>query len=188
LLKLIEEAGMQVEITGFRNVRIANAEDFLRDIRKEKNFDVESQFFDAEYVATWEHLYFAALGASLAFKFGTNISKNLGMETLLYASAQRQITKAIEFIGVKPDSNNVAVIVISEKPTTIKAATMAFSKRVRSEPNDSVLEFSIQKRESIQRAFGITEKEIGTVIKNGKTEQAIVDLIIERMALLPTQL
>ena len=42
--------------------------------------------------------------------------------------------------------------------------------------------------QSICEAFDITEKELGTVMKKNNLEQAVVDLVIERMALLATQL
>jgi KEOPS complex subunit Cgi121 len=109
LLKYIAEAGKYVEITGFRNVGIKDAEEFVKAARKETPQSTWVQFFDAELVATWQHLYFAVLNALLAFKTERNISKSVAMEVMLYASAQRQIRKAIQLVGVKCDSENVAV-------------------------------------------------------------------------------
>ena len=76
--------------------------------------DCEVQFFDAALVATWEHLYFAVLNAVMNLKSTRGISKSIAVESVLYASAQRQIQKAIDFIGLKPDSENAAVVVICE--------------------------------------------------------------------------
>ncbi|MDH5793660.1 MAG: KEOPS complex subunit Cgi121, partial [Candidatus Bathyarchaeota archaeon] len=89
MLKYIEEFGKYAAITGFRNVQIKDTEEFLKKICKKKGSNVETQFFDAKYVATWQHLYFAVLNALTAFKNKGNISKSVTMETLLYASAQR---------------------------------------------------------------------------------------------------
>jgi len=188
MLKYIAEAGKHVEITGFRNVGIKNAEEFVKATCKETPKSVWVQFFDAELVATWQHLYFAALNALLAFKNESNISKSVAMETMLYASAQRQIRKAIDHIGVKCKSANVAVIIIGENAESVKAFLSAVSKRVGKEPDDTVLEISSTKAQDIRKAFGVTETELETTMRKSSKEQALVDLVIERMALLSTQL
>jgi KEOPS complex subunit Cgi121 len=188
LLKYIEEYAKYVEITGFRNVKIEATAEFLNAIRKEQQQDTVVQFFNAELVATWQHLYFAVLNALMAFRNKRNISKNVAIEIMLYASAQRQIRKAIDLIGIKPDSANVAAVIVGESPSSVKAVFSAVSKCVGAEPDDTVLELSKEKMRSIRRAFGISEKELETVMEKNNAEQALVDLVIERMALLSTQL
>jgi KEOPS complex subunit Cgi121 len=188
LLKSIEEAGKYVEITGFRNVGIKDAEEFVKAARKGTPKSGWVQFFDAELVATWQHLYFAVLNALLAFRSGRNASKSVAMEAMLYASAQRQISKALRFIGVKRDSKNVAVVVLGESPASVEALLSAVAKRVGVEPDESVLAVSEEKARRIRQAFGITEREIKTVARKGDGVQALVDLVIERVALLSTRL
>jgi len=188
LLKYIAEAGKYVEITGFRNVGIKDAEEFVKAARAELPQSTWVQFFDAELVATWQHLYFAVLNALLAFKSERNISKSVAMEVMLYASVQRQIRKAIQLVGVKCDSANVAVVVIGESADSVKAFLSAVSKRVGKEPEDGVLEILNEKVRVIREAFGITETELETVMEKNNGAQALVDLVIERMALLSTQL
>ncbi len=110
------------------------------------------------------------------------------METMLYASAERQIRKAIELLGVKRDSANVAVVIIGENPNSIKSVLSAVSKSISAEPDETVLELPKEKVRSIRRAFGITEKELEAVLEKNDAEQALVNLVIERMALLSTQI
>jgi len=188
LLKYIEETGKYVEITGFRNIMIGDAKEFLKAVQKEKQQRVWVQFFDAELVATWHHLYFAVLNALLAFKNERSISKSVAMEAMLYASAQRQIKRAIDFIGVKCDSANVAVAVIGESPDSVKAVLSAVSEAIGAEPDGTVLELSRKKAQRIREAFGITEKELKAVMEKNNADQALVKLVIERMALLATRL
>jgi len=187
LLKHFEEFGKYVEITGFRNVQIADAEGFLKATRREQQ-DTAVQFFNAELVATWQHLYFAVLNALTAFRNKTNISKSVAVEVMLYASAQRQIRKAIALIGFKRDSAAVAAVIIGESPHAVKAVLSSVSKRVCSEPDETVLALSTAKMHNIRRAFSISEREMETVVKAGDVKQALVDLVIERAALLSTQL
>ena len=114
MLKYIEEFGKYAAITGFRNVKIRDTEEFLKKIRKRKGSNVEIQFFDAKFVVTWQHLYFAVLNALTAFKNKGNISKSIAMETMLSASTQRQIRKAMELLGIKSETSEIAVLIIGE--------------------------------------------------------------------------
>jgi len=188
MLKYIEEAGKYVEITGFRNLCIKDSEEFVKVTRKELPENSGIQFFDAELVATWQHLYFAVLNALLAFENECNISKSVAMETMLYASAQRQIQKAIEFMGVKCASVDVAVVIIGASTESAEALLSAVRKRVGKENDDSVLEISNEKVKRIREAFGITDVELEGVLEKDNGKKALVDLVIERVALLSTQL
>lgn len=188
MLKHIEEAGKYLEITGFRNLCIEDAEDFVKVTRKGVPQSIWIQFFNAELVASWQHLYFAVLNALLAFKNESNISKSVAMEAMLYASAQRQIRKAIELMGVKCSSSNVAVVVIGESAESVESVLSVVSKRVGKETNDAVLELSKEKVHGIREAFGITKTELETVMEKDNDKDALVNLVIERVALLSTQL
>ena len=188
MLKYIEEAEKYVEITGFSNLDIKDAEEFVKATGKETPQSIWVQFFDAELVATWQHLYFAVLNALLAFKNERNISKSAAMEAMLYASAQRQIKRAIDFMGVKCASANVAVVVIGESRDSVKAVLSAVSEAIGAEPDEAVLELSRKKAQRIREAFGITEKELEAVMEKNNVEHALVKLVIERTALLSTRL
>jgi KEOPS complex subunit Cgi121 len=177
-----------VEITGFRNAGIKDTEEFMKTARKQLPEKTWVQFFDAELVASWQHLYFAVLNALLAFKNGRNISKSVAMEVMLYASAQRQISKAIQLIGVKPASANVAVAIISENTENLKTALSAVSKRIGAKPNETVLELTNAKVQSIRKAFEVSTQELEAVTEKKNVKQALVNLVIERTALLSTQL
>jgi len=187
LLRKIEEFGKYVLIAGFSNVKIEDFEEFLKTIRKEKKSNTEIQFFDVKFVATWQHLYFAALNALTAFKNGENISKSLAMETMLYASAQRQIRKATKLLGIKPDSSEIAVLIIGEEAETVKLTLSLASKLANAQHNNKVLKLTEEKTKAIQQIFGISDLELKTLAKKGGLEKALKDLVIERMALLATQ-
>ncbi len=187
MLKYIEEFGRYVAFAGFRNVEIADVEGFLETVRKCLARNVEAQFFDAGLVATWQHLYFAALNALNAFKNGLNISKSLAVETLLYASAQSQIRKAMELMGIKPNSEAIAVLVLGEKASDVEAALKAMSEIVGGQRDDAVLGVSREKINAIRKAFDISDVELEAVMRGNDLEQALVNLVIERVALLATE-
>jgi tRNA threonylcarbamoyladenosine modification (KEOPS) complex Cgi121 subunit len=187
LLKSIEEFGRYVAIVGFKNTKISDAKELLDTMHKEAESKVETQFFDAKVIATWEHLYFAVLNAVIAFVNGENISKSLAVETLLYASTQHQIQKAMDLIGIKRNTSQIAVLAVGEKPEAVNAALAIASKHVNGKEDDSVLELTKKKMAIIQKAFGITDLELKTVIKKDDSKRALTDIVIERMALLAAQ-
>jgi tRNA threonylcarbamoyladenosine modification (KEOPS) complex Cgi121 subunit len=186
MLHHLEDYGKYVEITGYRAINFSAVEAYLKAHRKQAQ-TIDVQFFDADLIATPQHLYFAALNALQAFRGKTNISKTLAMETILYASARRQIQKAIEQSGIKLATKNMAVLVIGENQRLVESALAAVTGCVGKSPDDSVLELNPDKIAKIKAAFGISELELKTVKKEG-AGLAVADLVVERVALLATQL
>jgi tRNA threonylcarbamoyladenosine modification (KEOPS) complex Cgi121 subunit len=182
----MEEFGKFIEITGYSNISFATAEAFLKEKRKQ-NQTTYIQFFDADLIATNEHLYFATLNALQAFKNKTNISKSPAMEAMLYASAQRQIQKAIERCGIKPKTTNMAVLIIGDNKEQTQKALQNITVCVGKKPDEVVLEVTKKKLEIIKQAFEITKEEVNAT-QQGDKEKAIINLVIERVALLATQL
>ena len=187
MLKHLEEFGKHVAIAGFRDVKIADVEKFLDTVKSKIGLDLEFQFFDARLVATWQHLYFASLNALTAFKNKSNISKSLGVEIMLYASAQRQIRKAMELIGIKKGVSEIAVLVIGRDAESVNSALSCVAELLNAKRDDKVLMLSEEKIRALKKAFEISEIEIGTVMSKDDLEKAVVDLVIERMALLSTR-
>jgi len=186
LLKPIEEYARHAEITAFKT-KIGNIDQFLKTVSSKKPPDTEIQFFDADLVATWQHLYFAALNALTAFKNNENKSRTIAMETMLYASAQRQIQKATTLMGIKPTTNQVAVLIIGKNAEETISALTTVSKLIGVKRDDAILELSNEKMAFIQTAFGISDIELHTIVKKKDLQGALVDLVIERMALVATQ-
>ncbi len=187
MLQYLRGYGKYLEITGYNNVEFDRVELFLKANRKQTCQNVDIQFFDADLIATQEHLYFAVLNALQAFDNKTNFSKSLAMETMLYASAEGQIKKAIIRVGIKPQTHNMAIVIIGDDPKQIETMLKAVTKNMGSEPDEGVLGLTKDKEEKIKVAFEITEQEL-KVLENDNQKKAIINLVIERVALLSTQL
>ena len=186
MLIYVKEFRKNCEIAGFKGVEVNGIEAFLEAINRGKLAGVDAQFFDADLVATWQHLYFAVLNGLTAFKNEENLSKSVPMETMLFASGRRQIRKATQLLGIKPGSRNVAVLVVGGKAEVVQKALVEISRLIGGQPDDSVLELSRKKMERIKRVFDISEEELETVMEGDDVEKALVDLVVERMALLAT--
>ena len=188
MLHHLEDFGVYTEITGFKGVRFSDAEAFLKESRKKARLNVELQFFDAGLIATHRHLYFAVLNALQAFRNNKNLSKSLAVETMLYASAQRQILRAIQLCGIKPQTTNMAVTIIGEKTVEIRDQLKKIAVCVGAESDDTVLEMTPLKLEKIKEAFRINPEEIMSVIYDDDFEAAVISLVVERVALLSIQI
>jgi hypothetical protein len=58
---------------------------------------------------------------------------------------------------------------------------------VRAEIDEGVLDLTDEKIVNIRTIFKITNEELGSVMKGQDVKSALVDLVIERMALLATE-
>jgi len=187
LTKRLGDVNKYVAIAGFKNVKIKDVNYFLERVRREVD-EAHVQFFDAKLVASQQHLYFAALNALKAFEKKLNISNSPAIEVLLYASAQRQIRKAVDMLGIKPHSSQVAVLVIAETKRGADIALEAVSKLISGERDDSVLELTDEKFEGVKTLFDVSDLEIEAKLrKKGLEREALIDLVIEHVALLTTQ-
>ena len=181
------ELNEHITIVGFRNVKIMNINTFLERFRKE-NKGAPIQFFDAKHVAGSQHIYFAALNALYAFNKKTNISNRIAVEALLYASAQRQITKAVKMLGIKQESSEVAALIMTENGHKKADYVRLVTDIISGERDDNVLELTEQKISNIKKLFEISDLEFEAKLqKEGQEKEALTDLVIERMALLGTK-
>ena len=187
LIREIEGFSRYIAIAGFRNVKIGDGDYLINTIRGSVR-DACVQFFNARLIAGWEHLFFAALNALRAFESKMNISNSLAIETLLFASAQRQIRKAVELLGINPESSRVAALIIAETQQRAAEALETVSERISGERDDGVVELADEKVEAIKRLFDISNLELRSKLKReGLEREALIDLVIEHVALLATQ-
>lgn len=65
------------------------------------------QIFDSRIVLSSTHIVGAYLNAKIAFKNGSNKTKSIGMEMLLFAAITDQIDRALKISGAKKSSDFV---------------------------------------------------------------------------------
>jgi tRNA threonylcarbamoyladenosine modification (KEOPS) complex Cgi121 subunit len=170
-----------VSIGGFRKVPVADVDDLLSSVR-DKATPTLFQLFDADRVAGWRHLFFAAVNAVKAFEVGTAVSRSLEMEVLLYASCQDQISQAFEVIGISRATERVGLVIIAKDPDEAEEALVRISG-VLGRADDSVLEMDEAKFEGVKSVFGVSDIELEAV--GGLRKEALTWLVVERGALLP---
>jgi len=183
----LEEFNRHLIVAGYRNVRIRDVDRFLHTLKDEAN-DMCAQFLDASLIAGHEHLRFAVLNALNAFAGHVCISSNLAIEILLYASAQRQIKEALRLIGVQSSTRNVAAVILGRTQEQTSKKLSAVSQLIGAKRDDSVIDLAYEKQEGIRKLFRISDVELeAKAQRRGSEKQALIELVIEHMALLVTQ-
>ena len=177
----IKGSDKAANIGGFRGVTLNDVDELLNRLSRAIS-PAFFQIFDAARIAGWSHLYMATVNAVGAFESGSSISRGLGIEMLLYASCQDQISRALDVVGVGPETENLALVVLGEGPVEAEAA---FGKTVGilGEADDSVLGLDEIKFREIVKVFGVSENELEAV--GGERDKALTSLLVEKGALLP---
>ena len=164
------------DVIGARG-RIKDVADFLSKVQDvSARHHVMIQVLDAEMVYGRLHLLSAYDHAARSFREKTNATNSLGLETLLYASGESQIQKALAKMGVKPGTTCIAVVVGAEENYSggLDTAVSELLSLTRCVRDDAVLEGD---RETLRR-FGVSDREVETV-----TAEQYGDLILERVAM-----
>jgi KEOPS complex subunit Cgi121 len=138
----------------------------LREVAQE--LDLEAQAFDADLVFGAEHLLVAWEHAERAFERGTSVASDRMMELLLFASGERQITAALEKLGLKEGQDGAALLIVGEGDPDSLIRKLGLAR------DDSLLEGRVE----MLPAFGITTEESATVDRD-----RVFDLVLERVAL-----
>ena len=169
----------------FTNTGIKDPEHALKQLRT-INGQAEVQLVKADLIAGREHLQFAARNALNSFKGDKRRSKSLAMELLLYLSCQRQIAKAIRFLGVDSQDSPVALIALSDSKDAIQELARHAGSIINGKQDDSQIEIgSKEKMALLLQSYGVTRKEMEAAGFEGETQSSTLKrLIVERSALL----
>ncbi|MDL2271100.1 KEOPS complex subunit Cgi121, partial [Methanobrevibacter sp. OttesenSCG-928-I08] len=104
-----------LEVYGFKG----NIEDvdetlnFLDNLINSTSQDCIVQLLDAKAIAGKNHIRHAVNQAILAFKRNENIANELSVEICLRTSAQRQISKAFNILGIKKGEMDLCLVMIN---------------------------------------------------------------------------
>jgi len=151
-----------IEVIGARG-HVTDPEELYRSLNGMEGTVVA---LDPGMVCGKDHLSSAATHAERAFQRGTNSSSSLGIETVLYASGERQISRALDRMAVPRGATEVALVLFDLDPERLLDL-------LDMERDDALLECTVEKL----LAFGIGRDEIGSVPEEMRDE-----LVLERVA------
>ena len=102
---------MDLKIIGLKG-KIDSVSDTLNQINSIKKDSEIIQLLNADAVAGRRHIQHGVNQAFLAFERDENLANDLSVEICLRCSAQRQISKAVNLLGLKEGSMNLCAVLI----------------------------------------------------------------------------
>lgn len=101
-----------VEVLGFRGC-IDSVADTLRDVNSFKGDGEIIQLLNADSIVSERHVVHGVNQAFLAFERGENLAKDIGVEIVLRCSAQRQISRAFDILGLREGDMNLCAVLVN---------------------------------------------------------------------------
>ncbi len=174
----------QVFFQGFAKCEITSPRRSLERVRSVIP-STHVQLLRADRIAGKEHLISAARNAVRAFSQGQQRAHGLAVELLLYTSCQRQISRAIQILGITNKTREI-VLAILRTESIDSSVPESVAEVLRGSLDDSVLEISTKAKSSqLLKAFNVTKIELESSRLPNEGEPSVLKrLIIERSALL----
>ena len=154
---------MNLQILGFKGniVSVGDTLDYINSIKRNSEI---IQLLNADAVAGRRHIEHGVNQAFLAFERGENLANDLSVEICLRCSAQRQISKAFDLLGLKEGQMNLCAILIDCDDYTSQLSS-------RFTLDDNVLLPDVGKLKNI---YDISDDELGII--------NVEDILIDRIS------
>jgi len=174
-LQLFENLAIEenIDIQGFKG-NIEGIQDILKKVDSIQSNCCDGcviQLIDGKAIAGEKHLLHGIIHGILAFKRKENLANDLGIEICVRLSAQRQISKALEILGLKEGEMDIIAILINCPDYFIDELANIFTIA------DSVLDGDIS---ILKEVYGISDEELAIMdiedILIDKTSELIVEL------------
>jgi len=181
-----------VLIAGIRECTLnVKFDELVNKIRNLKNRSTVVQFFNADFIAGWQHIFFSVINAYNSFDQKRNISNKIEAEILLYVSAQRQIKNAINLFGINTLTRNICVVIIADTIDKAKFLLNEIQTYTQGTLDDNIIEiYNKDKFERIKQVFNISLNELKAVKRSEEwadLREALTKSIISRAALLVSE-
>ena len=151
-----------IQILGFK-ANIDSVGDALDKIDSIKEDGEIIQLLNADSIVSKSHIIHGVNQAFLAFDRGENLAKDISVEIVLRCSAQRQISKAFDMMGLKEGEMNLCALLINSNDYSNELSSI-FTR------DDDVLAPDF---DNLIRVYNISDVEL----QNMSVEEIIIDRI-----------
>jgi tRNA threonylcarbamoyladenosine modification (KEOPS) complex Cgi121 subunit len=109
----------------------------------------------------------------------------LDIEIIVFASAQRQIGRALDALGVYDGLDEIAIVVVGTETTSVKSTIQVLVEKIGKEviPPFSA---TVERIERIKTHFNISDKEIDAISDSNRIESKLAALsrcLVSRVSL-----
>lgn len=144
--------------------------DALVKLASERDAGIHAiQFLDSSLIVSIGHLLSAAQNAVNAWKGDYMLTRGLDAEILVYASAQRQISRAIENLGIRDGLQNIALVVVGGGKKDVRNVISQMVSNVGEEIKTAFVP-DRERLERIMHHYGVNEKEIKALTDSDEIE------------------
>lgn len=185
MIKSLDEYNQILLIEGLFSKKNIEYDELMQTLERESP-NVIIQLLDGNRVLGYDHILFAVLNALKSKKNKKMISEDLPMEILVYASAQRQINKSIQILGVRKNSHRIVLVALSKSEKKLYDLLESISKMQDLSIDNSLFNmWDSEVVETIKTIFKISNSEFESIKREDYSDKKIFEeLIIEKMALL----
>ena len=145
------------------------------------NDSITIQFLNGLLIVDENHLLSAAQNAINAKNGNYMLSRSLDVEIIVFASAQRQIGKALDALGVFDGLSEIAVVVVGPNPDSVQSLLKVIGGEII--PPFAATEERIER---IKDHYEITDTEIKAILDSDKLESKLSALsrcVVSRVSL-----
>ncbi len=158
--KLVTKDGeLCIGISENKNSRGLDTDKLLELAKSLSESVLACQFLNSMMIVDEMHLLSGAQNAANALKGDYMISRTLDVELVVYVSAQRQIGRALDIMGVTDELSSVGIVCIDEDEKKVRECLMGITEKV-GEENSPMFSPTAEKIRSLMQNFGITELEL----------------------------
>ncbi|MHA1863720.1 MAG: KEOPS complex subunit Cgi121 [Candidatus Thorarchaeota archaeon] len=183
--KLVTKDGeLCIGISENKNSKNLDTDKLLKLAKSLSKSVLAFQFLNSLMIVDEMHLLSGAQNAVNALKGDYMISRSLDVELVVYVSAQRQIGRALDVMGVNDELSSVAIVCIDEDEKKIRECLAEITEKVGEEITP-MFSPTLEKISSLMQNFGITELEMNqfTVSKELAARfQALSKCVVSRVS------
>lgn len=180
-----EESSVTIGIASFHNSNHMTQDELINLALSLSNDSITIQFLNGLLIVDENHLLSAAQNAINAKNGNYMLSRSLDVEIIVFASAQRQIGKALDALGVFDGLSEIAVVVVGPNPDSVGQKLQSLLKVIGGEiiPPFAATEERIER---IKDHYEITDTEIKAILDSDKLESKLSALsrcVVSRVSL-----
>lgn len=176
------------EVIGIAEIHNSNhlgQDDLIQLARSMSTDSVTVQLMNGLLIADETHLLSAAQNALNAKRGEYMLSRSLDVEIIVFASAQRQIGRALDALGVYDNLDEIAVVVVGADTSSVKDCIQDLARKIGNETIPSFAATS-ERIGRIKDHYQISDKEIGAISDSATIESQLAALsrcIVSRVSL-----
>ena len=180
-----ESNGEFIGIAELHNSNCLKQEELIQLAKSLSSDSLTVQLLNGLLSADETHLLSAAQNAINAKQGDYMLSRSLDVEIIVFASAQRQIGRALDELGVYDGLDDIAVVVVGTASSAVKDCIQDLAGKIGSEVIPAFAATS-ERLERIKDHYQISDKEIRAISDSDKIESQLTALsrcLVSRVSL-----